>query len=67
MTMIIGQHLLIECRGQHALLNSDALQALMTKAANASGATILFHHFHEFGGHGGITGVLVLAESHITG
>ncbi|MEE8057685.1 MAG: adenosylmethionine decarboxylase [Pseudomonadales bacterium] len=64
--MIMGQHLLIECRGQHAMLDSDGLKALMTRAAAAGGATVLVHHFHEFGGHGGITGVLVLAESHIT-
>ncbi|PCJ90647.1 MAG: adenosylmethionine decarboxylase [Porticoccaceae bacterium] len=64
--MIMGQHLLIECRGQHAMLGSDDLKALMTRAAAEGGATVLVHHFHEFGGHGGITGVLVLAESHIT-
>ena len=64
--MIMGQHLLIECRGQHAMLGSDDLKALMTDAAEAASATILYEHFHEFGGHGGITGVLILAESHIT-
>ena len=64
--MIMGQHLLIECRGQHAALDSDELRALMTRAAKAGKATVLVDHFHEFGGHGGITGVLVLAESHIT-
>ena len=64
--MIMGQHLLIECHGQHAMLNSGDLKALMTRAAAAGGATVLVDHFHEFGGHGGITGVLLLAESHIT-
>lgn len=64
--MIMGQHLLIECRGQHAALGSDELKALMTRAAKAGSATVLIEHFHEFGGHGGVTGVLMLAESHIT-
>lgn len=64
--MIMGQHLLIECRGQHSMLGSDDLKALMADAAEAANATVLAEHFHEFGGHGGITGVLILAESHIT-
>lgn len=64
--MIMGQHLLIECHGQYAMLDSDALNALMTRAAAAGDATVLNRYFHKFGGHGGITGVLVLAESHIT-
>ena len=64
--MLVGQHLLVECRGQHAHLSDIQLKTLMSKAALAGGATILFDHFHKFGGHGGITGVLLLAESHIT-
>jgi len=64
--MIVGQHLLIECRGQHSKLQSDDLNTLMNDAANAGRANVLASHFHEFGGHGGITGVLLLAESHIT-
>ena len=64
--MLVGQHILVECRGQHAHLSNDQLRILMSRAALAGGATILFDHFHKFGGHGGITGVLLLAESHIT-
>ena len=64
--MIMGQHLLIECKGEHATLNREALELLMSDAAKAAGATIIGSHFHTFGGHGGVTGVLMLAESHIT-
>lgn len=64
--MILGQHLLIECHGQHASLNSKELAALLHEAALAGGATVLFQHFHKFGEQGGVTGVLILAESHIT-
>lgn len=64
--MKMGQHLLIECKGRHAMLNQDELATLMTRAALAGGATILSQCFHQFGGHGGVTGVLILAESHIT-
>ena len=64
--MIVGQHLLIECHGQHASLDSTELAALLREAAAAGGATVLFEHFHKFGDQGGVTGVLILAESHIT-
>lgn len=37
----------------------------MRAAAANAGATVLAAHFHPFAG-GGITGVLLLAESHIT-
>ncbi|MEZ0148956.1 MAG: adenosylmethionine decarboxylase [Candidatus Reddybacter sp.] len=64
--MILGQHLLIECHGQHASLDSGELTALLCEAAAAGGATVLFQHFHKFGDQGGVTGVLILSESHIT-
>ncbi len=64
--MIIGQHLLIECHGQHANLDAGQLLALMERAAQAGGARVLSQHFHKFGEQGGVTGVLILAESHIT-
>lgn len=64
--MILGQHLLIECHGQHASLDSKELATLLHEAALAGGATVLFQHFHKFGDLGGVTGVLILAESHIT-
>ena len=64
--MIIGQHLLIECRGRYADLDAEQLLGLMTDAALAGSATVLFQHFHQFGDQGGVTGVLILAESHIT-
>lgn len=38
----------------------------MVRAAEAANATVLYRYFHKFGGHGGVTGVLVLAESHIS-
>jgi S-adenosylmethionine decarboxylase len=38
----------------------------MRAAAEAAGATILHGHFHHFSPNGGVSGVLVLAESHIS-
>jgi S-adenosylmethionine decarboxylase len=64
--LTIGQHLLIECTGKQAHLDQDHLESLLLKAAQAGGANVLSSHFHPFGENLGITGVLILAESHIT-
>ena len=61
-----GRHLLIECFGDHANLGADALESLLRDSAKAGGATILSCHLHGFGEGGGVTGVALLAESHIT-
>ena len=64
----IGQHGLLDLYGcPSGLLRSEgSLKQAMAEAATAAGATILSAAFHRFGGHGGITGVLLLAESHIS-
>jgi S-adenosylmethionine decarboxylase len=67
-----GTHWLIDCHGVDARLLTDAsaLRSLLRDAAEAAGARILFDHFHDFGGdasaQGGVTGVVLLAESHAT-
>lgn len=61
-----GRHLLIECFGAHANLDANALEALLKNSAKAGGATVLSCHLHGFGKGGGVTGVALLAESHIT-
>jgi len=38
----------------------------MVRAARAGGAHVLCCHMHGFGDAGGVTGVALLAESHIT-
>ncbi len=62
----IGRHLIIECQGRHAHLSEKELEALLVTAAEAGGASVLQAHFHPFGAGKGITGVVLLAESHIT-
>jgi S-adenosylmethionine decarboxylase len=50
-----------------ALLRDAArIEALMRAAADAARARIVAAHFHRFGGEGGVTGVLLLAESHLS-
>ena len=61
-----GRHLLIECFGAHANLDAHALETLLKDSARAGGATVLSCHLHGFGKGGGVTGVALLAESHIT-
>ena len=63
-----GIHLLADLAGIDALLltDADAIDALLREAALAAGARILHSHFHTFGPGMGVTGVLLLAESHIS-
>ncbi len=61
-----GRHILIESFGDHARLDAPALRRLLRRAARAGGANVLSCHMHGFGDQGGVTGVALLAESHIT-
>ena len=57
---------MIECFGEQASFDATALEALLRRAALAGGATVLSCHMHGFGDSQGVTGVALLAESHIT-
>jgi S-adenosylmethionine decarboxylase len=63
-----GTHLLADLHGIPAgpLMDAAAIEALLRGAAWAAGARILHGHFHSFGPEQGVTGVLLLAESHIS-
>lgn len=63
-----GTHVLADLNGIAAekLSNCGMLETLLRDAAAAAGARILFSHFHIFGEGQGVTGVVLLAESHIT-
>ena len=43
----------------------EPMKQLMCRAAEAGGATVVHQHFHQFNPWG-VTGVLLLAESHIS-
>nr|WP_307189220.1 adenosylmethionine decarboxylase [Massilia sp. UBA6681] len=60
--------MLADLAGIDAILLTDAqaIDALLREAALAAGARILHSHFHAFGPGMGVTGVLLLAESHIS-
>ncbi|MCX7219209.1 MAG: adenosylmethionine decarboxylase [Burkholderiales bacterium] len=63
-----GRHLIADLYGvaPEKLCNASSMEALLRAAAEAAGAHILFSHFHSFDAGQGITGVVLLAESHIT-
>lgn len=62
-----GQHLLVEYHGCRAALLDDleGIEALMRAAADAARATVVASTFHRFSPQG-VTGVLVLEESHLS-
>ncbi len=64
----VGNHILADLYGVDAGLLRDgkALESLLRKAAVDAGARVLSSHFHSFGEGAGITGVVLLAESHIS-
>ncbi len=64
----VGQHILADLYGVEPLLLRDAraMERVLSEAARIAGARILGSHFHSFGSDGGITGVVLLAESHIS-
>lgn len=62
-----GTHILIDMLTECSSLGSvDFLERTLLEAAKASGATVLMSKFHHFGDGYGVTGVVLLAESHIT-
>ncbi|MFN3450078.1 MAG: adenosylmethionine decarboxylase [Roseococcus sp.] len=61
-----GTHLIIDLWGATNLDDPGHIDAVLREAAIATGATILHGHFHHFSPNGGVSGVLVLAESHVS-
>jgi S-adenosylmethionine decarboxylase len=61
-----GTHLLLDFWGASSLTDPALIDRTLRDAAEAARATILHSHFHHFGPDGGVSGVLVLAESHIS-
>ena len=61
-----GMHLLVDMWGAAHLDDGDVISEALTRAAEASGASLLHIHLHSFTDSGGISGVALLAESHIS-
>lgn len=61
-----GIHLLIDLIDATNLSDAKLIERTMTDAARAAGATVLHSHLHHYSENGGVSGVVVLAESHIS-
>ena len=61
-----GTHLLVDLWGATNLADPGHIDTALREAAVTAGATILHSHFHHFTPNGGVSGVVVLAESHIS-
>ncbi len=61
-----GSHLIIDLWEAKRLDELDHMEAVLREAVEVAGATLLHIHLHHFTPSGGISGVAVLAESHIS-
>ena len=61
----LGTHLIIDVHHATGLDEQPRVEAALRAAVKASGATLLGLHLHRFAPQG-VTGVAILAESHIT-
>ncbi len=61
-----GVHLLIDLIGAKRLDDVEHIEDTLRRCVEAAGATLLHIHVHRFEPSGGVSGVAVLAESHIS-
>ncbi|MEQ8664740.1 MAG: adenosylmethionine decarboxylase [Rhodospirillales bacterium] len=61
-----GTHLLVDLWDASRLDDPEHIDRELRRAAETAGATILHSHFHHFTPNDGVSGVVVLAESHIS-
>ena len=61
-----GSHIIIDLHGARNLTDKDRMEAAFLRCIKECGATLLHIHLHAFLPSGGLSGVAVLAESHIS-
>ena len=61
-----GIHLLLDLWGAKNLTDVDTVEAILREAVAAAGATLLRIDLHSFASSGGVTGIAILAESHMS-
>jgi S-adenosylmethionine decarboxylase len=61
-----GAHLIIDLYDAKKLDDIGHIEAALRQCVDAAGATLLHIHLHHFEPNGGVSGVAVLAESHIS-
>lgn len=66
MPAYLGRHILAEFWGCQHVDDPAEVEGALVEAAKAAGATVLQANLHHFGEGMGVTGVLMLAESHMS-
>jgi S-adenosylmethionine decarboxylase len=61
-----GAHLIIDLYDAERLDDIDHIEETLRRCVAAANATLLHIHLHHFEPNGGVSGVAVLAESHIS-
>lgn len=61
-----GAHLIIDLYDAERLDDIDHIEATLRRCVDEARATLLHIHLHHFEPNGGVSGVAVLAESHIS-
>jgi len=61
-----GTHLIVDLWGCEGIDDIDHIDATMRECVEEAGATLLHIHLHHFTPNSGVSGVAVLAESHIS-
>lgn len=66
--MACGRHIILECYDcdDELLKQEKMLEQQLIHSAEFARATVLHSYFHKFGEGGDVTGVIALAESHIS-
>jgi S-adenosylmethionine decarboxylase len=62
----VGTHLIADFWGASSLTDVEVLDTAIRAAVSEAGATLLNLYLHRFGSGEGVTGVALLAESHIS-
>ena len=67
-TRFLGRHLVCEIHGAspEALRDKEFLREMLLRAAEASGSVVVGDYFYKFENNSGVTGVVVVAESHLS-
>jgi S-adenosylmethionine decarboxylase len=61
-----GTHLIIDLFGARRLDDLKHIERTLKRCVEVAGATLLHIHLHHFAPNGGVSGVAVLSESHIS-
>lgn len=62
----LGSHVILELYGASGLDDMQAIERCLHRCVEKAGATLLHLYLHPFATNGGVSGVAVLAESHIS-